>query len=182
MSGLTLSQIVGVHLLHQYTSDILSDGQLASQPAAICQPTSHLTKCQPDPQSYLWGTSDQPKVWPNVSLTGSLILGVYIWPNANLIRSLTKCQADPKPHPGGGYIWPNVNLVGSLTKCQPDLKPHLGEYVWPNVKLTQSLTKYQPDPKPHPWGTSVFWTNYEVLLLLHRGLFLRKTNDLALLS
>ena len=58
----------------------------------------HLTKCHQTQSSsilghkmcLLGGTSDQrsawPKVWPNVNLTQSLILGVH----------LTKCQPDPK--------------------------------------------------------------------------------------
>ena len=41
----------GVHLMHQYTSDILSDGQPAT---AIGQSTSHLTKCQHNPKSDSW--------------------------------------------------------------------------------------------------------------------------------
>ena len=46
-----MSDLGGVHLLHQYTSDILSDDQPTSQPTAIGQSISHLTNCQPNPKS-----------------------------------------------------------------------------------------------------------------------------------
>ena len=96
------------------------------------------------------GMSDQrsawPKVWPNVNLTQSLILGGYIWPKVSLTQSLTKFQPDLKPHPEG-YVWPNVNLTWSCITLGHKMSLPGGTSdprsawpeVWQNVDLTQSL-------------------------------------------
>ena len=102
-----------VHLIHQYTSVILSDGQ----PTAIGQSTSHLTKCQPNPKSDGEGGSgwyfvrwpvSQPASQP-VSIcqpsdqvsTWFSVLSVCV--EGNLTKpNLTKCQPYPKPHAGRG--------------------------------------------------------------------------------
>ena len=133
---------------------ILSDGQ----PAAIGQPTSHLTICQPDPKSK-----------NNANLTQSTILGGTVHlTKCQLTQSLTECQPDLKPHPGG-YIWLNVNLTPNLllggkfdqmSAWPPTVwsnvnltpKPHPGRVHLTKMSLTLSLTKCQPDPKPHQGG------------------------------
>ena len=111
--------------------------------------TWSLTKCQPDPKSYLgsFHLTKMPtwhKVWPNINLTWSLILGVNLtkmttWPeicpNVKVMWSLTKCQHDPTFHLRWGpsdqmSTWPKVSSWGvKLTNCQPDLKSHLGRSI-----------------------------------------------------
>ena len=90
--NLILCQILGgVHLLHQYTSDILSDGQSA----AISQPTNHMAKCQPDFMLDFGGVHLLHQYTSDILSDGQpAAIGQ---PNSHL----TKCQTDPKPLPGG---------------------------------------------------------------------------------
>ena len=79
--------------------DILWDGQSANQPVSQFQFASHLTKCQPDSQSYLcvWRVIWPSQISPNVNLTQSLMLGggkfdqistwLKVWPNVYLTWS-----------------------------------------------------------------------------------------------
>ena len=105
--------------------------------------------------------------WPEASSWGR-----YIWPNVNLTLSLTKCQPDPKSDQMSTWleVWPNVNLtliLGEvhLTICQPDLKPDQMS-TWPEASS---------------WGVHlIFWTQYEVLLLLHRGFFPTKDQQIQI--
>ena len=88
--------------------------------------------------------SDQMSTWPQASPVGGMSDQMSTWPTV-VSHLATRCLCLM------GYIWPKVSLTLSLTKCQPDLKPHPGG-CWPKVNLTWSLTKFQPDPKPHPRG------------------------------
>ena len=54
MSADPNSDLEGVSIFHINTQ--VAFCEMANQPAAIGQPTSHLTKCQPDPKSQLEGT------------------------------------------------------------------------------------------------------------------------------
>ena len=94
--------------------------------------------------------------------------GRYIWPDVDVTWSLTKCQTDLKPYPGGVHLnwcWPDLKsdqmstwceassggvLLTSLTKCKPDLKNHPGGYIWLVCDLITHLGQgFKSNLPPH---------------------------------
>ena len=122
-----------------------------SQPAAIGQPISHLTKCQTNPNSdprvrqadILWDhqsskqpasqlqLASQPAIWQAVNLSLSQILG-----GVHLFTSIHKWHFVRCPTSQPGAVG---QPTSHLTKCQPDPQSYWG-FIWLNVNLTQSLT------------------------------------------
>ena len=98
----------------------------------------HLTSGQPDPKS------DQMSTWPKASSWGDMSDEMLTW--SEVISHLdTRCLCL-------GEIWPKVSLTRSLTKCQPDPKPDPGGDIWPKSTWPKDLTKMSTWPEASSAG------------------------------
>ena len=78
-------------------------------------------------------------------------------PKVSLTWSLTKCQPDPKPHPGG-YVWPEANLTEVVTQLA--IRYLCWGSICPKVSLTKRYDKI----------VNLIWS------LTYRGLFWPEVN------
>ena len=185
--NLTLGQILGVSIFDINTQVTFFRRQ-ASQPTAIGQSTSHLTKYQPNPKNQILGEGQV-----NILLDGQ---------SANQPASqlqfashLTNCQPGPKSDLGGCPSFTSIHkwhFVRWPTSCNwPANQPSDLLSTWPEVlpyvNLTWSLiwgvhlTKCQPDlksrqvstwPKASLGGTSdqsKVWPNVNLIQSLILG-------------
>ena len=103
-----------------------------NQPAAIGQPKSHLTKCQPNPKSDPWGGSGW-HLWDGQSASCN-------WPAYKPSNKMSTWQSDL----GGVIFYINTQVTFCQMASQPFNQPAaIGQ-------PTSHLTKCQPDPKWDP--------------------------------
>ena len=114
-----------------YINTQLTFCQMASQPAAIGQPTSHLTKCQPKPNSAPGEGSYQHFDRRLVSQPAAI---------GQPTSHLTKCQTDPKSNlQGVSIFYISTQLIFCQMARQLQLANHPATRQNVNLTLTQIL-------------------------------------------